>query len=133
MKTTFKEMPVFEVSEELAETLKLYKNQISEKGYRDFSESEKSELIRIYNNCDDDENGVDRSLYSIVAYLLSTQNYTVKEKLYRVILQDDPGEYFRYYFLDKNGKINNTDLISDIPTFEESEVPEQFKAFMKEF
>ena len=133
MKTTSKLMPVFEVSEELAEILKLWKNNISQKGYSDFSESEKSELIEIFRHCDDNEDGVDRSLYSIVAYLLSTQNFTVKEKKYRVILQDDSkNEYWRYYFVKKDGKLDYTDLLENIPVLKESEVPEQFKAFMKE-
>ena len=132
MKTTTKSMPVFEVSEELAETLKLWKNSISEKGYSDFSESEKSELIEIFRHCDDNEDGVDRSLYSIVAYLLSTQNFTVKEKKFRIILQANDQEYWTYYYVNKNGKVNYTDELEDAPVMKESEVPEQFKAFMKE-
>lgn len=132
MKTTSKLMPVFEVSHELAETLKLWKNQISDKGYNDFSESEKSELVRIFRDCDDDVDGVDRSLYSIVAYLLSTQNFTVKEKVYRVILQENDQEYWTYYYVNRFGKLNYADNLEEIPVLKESEVPEQFKAFMKE-
>lgn len=127
-----KPMPVFEVSAELAQTLKLWKDNISGKGYQDFSESEKQELIEIYCNCDYEEDGVDRSVFSIVAYLLSTQNFTVKEKEYRVILQEDKDEYWRYYFVKKDGKLDYTDDLEDIPVLKESEVPEQFKVFMKE-
>ena len=132
MKTTTKEMPVFEVSEELAQTLKLWKNDISQKGYGDFSESEKRELIEIFRNCDDEEDGVDRSLFSITAYLLSTQNFTVKEKMYRVILQEDYQQCWTYYFINKDGKLDYTDSFSIISLLKESEVPEQFKPFMKE-
>jgi hypothetical protein len=133
MKTTTKSMPVFEVSAELAETLTLWKNNISGKGYNDFSESEKQELIDIFRNCEDSEDGVDRSVFSIVAYLLSTQNFVAKEKEYRVILQNNTkDEYWRYYFVKKDGKLDYTDDFEDIPVLKESEVPEQFKAFMKE-
>lgn len=135
MKTTTKLMPVFEVSQELAQTLTLWKNNISGKGYNDFSESEKRELIDIFRNCDDSEDGVDRSLFSIVAYLLSTQNFTVKEKLYRVILQEenngDKSEWV-YFFVRKDGVIDYTDLFRNVSVLKESEVPEQFKPFMKE-
>lgn len=128
-------MPVFEVSQELAETLTLWKDNISYRGYNDFSESQKEELVQIFRNCDDIEDGVDRSLHSIVAYLLSTQNFTIKEKLYRVILQEEHNENkadWVYYFVKKGGTLGYTDLLSDVPELKESEVPERFKPFMKE-
>lgn len=135
MKTTTKSMPVFEVSQGLAQTLRIYKNQIGTRSYEDFSETEKEELTEIFMNCDDREDGVDRSLHSIAAYLLSTQNFTVKEKLYRVILQEEHNENkaaWVYYFVKKDGMIDYTDLLRNIPVLKESEVPERFKPFMKE-
>jgi hypothetical protein len=134
MKTT-KEMPVFEVSRELAETLTLWKDQIRSRDYNDFSESEKDELIQIFRNCDDGEDGVDRSLYSITAYLLSTQNFTVKEKLYRVILQEERNSAkadWVYFFVNKDGVLDYTDYFQNVSVLKEPEIPEQFKAFMKE-
>lgn len=132
--TTTKEMPIFEVSQELAEQLKQFKNDINEKGYYDFSENNKKEIQKIFINRKN-ETGVDRTLFSIVAYLLSTQNFTIKEKLYRVILQEenngDKSEWV-YFFVRKDGMIDYTDLFRNVSVLKESEVPEQFKPFMKE-